>query len=596
MLTSTGLDKRRHSITRLFALVRPHLKICVVGLLSLALGSSINLLFPEIIRRLLNKDFWFILESYAFETALGLIFLFVLQAICFYYRSLLFNLMGLRIVADLRRKVYSSLIARDIEFFDRNTVADLVSRLSSDTLMVQDALSIKMSVFIRYGFQVIFGILLMALISWKLTCLIILSVPLIVLTSRSLAKRLRFWSKEQQRELAYSANVASEGLSQIRVVKAFAQENYEAERYSAAVGRVLKNGVERSQIAAFFSSFVSLLLNASLVGLLFYGLLLVKHGNLTAGDLTAFVLYGTIVAVSFAFVVNGISEFIQALGASERIFEFLKDEKYDLADTKSDTLINLEKISGQIEFKNITFAYPSRSEIAVLKDISFTIESHSVTALVGPSGAGKSSIVALILKFYRAQSGEILLDGRDINQISDYSLRRLIAYVPQEPQLFASSIAENLRYASPNASVDEIENACAQANMLEFIKTLPNGINTEVGERGVQLSAGQRQRLSIARALLKDPQLLILDEATSALDSENEYLVQLALEKLMRGRTTLVIAHRLSTVKNANRLIVIDHGQIVQTGTHDSLLQSQGLYRQLVERQELVADMLQQGA
>lgn len=605
----------RRQMQRLMLLALPYKGPFIIAMVALAGGSGINLLLPEIIKLTLDGGSGGILFTRGTEIAAGLIFLFGAQAVFFYLRSYFFGVIGQRVVAGLRRDLFEALIHRSIEFFDRERVGDLVSRLNADTLLVQDAVSTKLSVFVRYTFQVAVGIVMMCFISLQLTGAILISLPILVFLSIGLGKRLRAISRQQQEEIGRASTIADEAFYGIRTVKAFVREAGEHRRYSDVISRVLDLGIRRAAFAAFFSSFVSFLMNAVIVLVLLYGIHLVKLSTLTSGELTAFLLYGVIVAVSFAFVAGGYSDFLQAIGSSERIFEILDGSSSQPLISESgdggqvdETVLplnrpastepirpqqvdSLDTPSGDIEFRNISFCYPTRPEASVLDDVCLHIPRGKTTALVGPSGSGKSTIVNLILRFYEPTLGTILFDGRDIREIAPFALRGAIGVVPQEPLLFGVSIGENLRYGRETASQEEVESACRDANILDFIRQLPKGFDTNAGDRGLQLSAGQKQRISIARALLRNPALLILDEATSALDSESEAAVQHGLKKLMTGRTSLVIAHRLSTVKDADQVLVLSGGTIAQVGTHESLSRTDGLYRQLVERQVLAAPM-----
>ncbi|MEZ4753538.1 MAG: ABC transporter ATP-binding protein [Bdellovibrionota bacterium] len=584
---SSKSESKVSYLWRLLALAKPHWKVLTIATLALAGGSAVNLAIPEIIRRILNDSATQLVVEHPLPVAFFLFGLFLLQANFFYIRSLLFMTTGQKVVAKLREDLYKAIIGKEIDFFDSSRTGDLVSRLNSDCSLIQDAVSIKISVIIRYGLQVIAGVILMTLISLKLTFALLVIIPLLVGLSVLLGKRLRSHSRNLQAELGNSTVIAEETFSGIRVVKAFLQELTEFKRYSESINKVLNIGIRRSKLSAFFSSFAGFLMNISVVGVLIYGASLVAANSLTAGDLTAFMLYGVIVAISFAFIAGGYSELLQALGASERVFELLDEQSTEINTTRYDTLL----IKDKIEFKSVSFSYPSRPDRFVINDISFKINANTKTALVGPSGSGKSTIVSLLLKLYEASNGEILVDGKDIKSIDAKSLRSAIAIVPQDPQLFAVSIEENLRYGNQAASQEELEKACEQANILDFIISLPNKFKTHVGDRGVQLSGGEKQRIAIARAILKKPSLLILDEATSALDSQNEFVVQDAIDKLSFNVTTLVIAHRLSTVKSADKVLVLDSGSLVQTGTHQDLASKDGLYKSLVDRQELFKDM-----
>jgi len=571
---------------RLVGLIKPHAYIFILGLVALAGGSGINLLLPEVLRRLLAPDTVSDLAQNPWSFSALLLGLFAFQGVCFYFRHYLFGIVGQRVVASLRRDIFANLIDQEIEFFDRERVGDLVSRITSDALLIQDAVSVKLSVFIRYGFQVAVGVILMALLSWHLTIAILFSLPVLIIFSIFLGKKLKFFSKRQQSAIGLATNIADESLGGVKVVKAFGSEESEKGRFSAAIESVLFFGLKRNEISAFFSSFVSFLMNACIVLIMLYGISLVANNQLTFADLTAFMLYGVIVAVSFAFVASGYSEFVQSLGAAERIFELIDSKPSMLVPANPKPLT--QPVQAEVTFSNVSFAYPTRPELNVLQDISLSLEAGKITALVGPSGSGKSTIVSLILRFYDPSAGTIRFDGQNLRDLNPKELRDQIAIVPQDALLFGVSILENLRYGKPHATIQEIEEVCRKANILNFIKGLPEGFETDVGQAGVKVSGGERQRLAIARAMLKNPKLLMLDEATSALDSENEALIQDALSVLMQGRTALVIAHRLSTIKNAHRVLVLEAGRLVQSGTHESLSRSEGLYRQLVERQELL--------
>lgn len=583
-----GASKPRVSprvLRRLVALVRPHLGTFVVAMLGLAIGSGINLLFPEIVRRLIDGPYTTFFSEHRFAVGGGLILLFALQGTGFYLRSYYFGVIGQRVVATLRRELFESVLLQEVSFFDERRTGDLVSRLHADTQLIQDAVSLRLSILIRYALQVVVGIALMVWLSPRLTLAIVLFVPLLVFFSIFLGRKLRRLSRAQQSELGRATDVAEETFAAIRVVKAFARESFENTRYDTVNANVLALGVQRTGVSAFFSSFVSFLMNTCIVLVLLYGLSIVGSGALSSGDLTAFLLYGVIVAVSFAFIASTWAEIMQTAGAAERIFEIL-----DLTAPRplpTAAAPRLVAWRGDVEFDRVSFAYPTRPSVSVLNGVTFRLAPGESTALVGPSGSGKSTIVSLLLGFYPTSHGQIRCGGHDIDRLSLEELRRRIAIVPQEPQLFATTIADNLRYGKETATLDELREACAQANILEFIESLPDRFATPVGERGVQLSAGQKQRLVIARAMLKDPTLLILDEATSALDSENEYLVQKALTSLLENRTALIIAHRLSTIKNCDHLLVMEQGRIVQSGTHETLSRGPGLYSQLVARQEL---------
>ncbi len=577
--------KKKSSLAALLSLVWPHTLLFTLAMIALAGGAGINLLFPELLRRLLREENFHYLADASLQVALILIGLFAIQGVCFYVRTYLFGIIGTKAVRDLQEKLYTNIIQQQIDFFDAQRIGDLLSRITADTQMIRDAVSVKLSVFIRYTIQIVGGIILMLTISVRLTLLLALVLPVIIGLSMFLGKKLKKLSRKQQEELAKASTIAEETISGVRIVHAFNQTGREISRFSKAVETLQNVSFDRVSVAAFFSSFVSFLMNAAIVGVLLYGSTLITGGTLSLGDLTAFFLYGVIVAVSFAFVAGGIGEFASALGATETIFELISSPfQHGLLGSENE---GNEMKNVTVRFQNVSFSYPARPEHEVLHEISFDIDAGSSVALVGPSGAGKSTIVQLLLGFYQPEQGAILLGDKDISQMNAFSLREHIGFVPQDPQLFAISIADNLKYGKPDATEAEIQDALKKASALDFVQSLPEGLQTFVGERGVQLSGGQKQRIAIARALLRDPALLILDEATSALDSENEHLIQQALQELMRNRTSLVIAHRLSTIQNADKVIVLDNGRVVQSGQHSSLAAEPGLYQTLVEKQEL---------
>ena len=439
----------------------------------------------------------------------------------------------------------------------------------------------------RYLLQVLGGIVAMFFISARLSLFILLLIPALVFGAAIWGKRLRRYSRVMQDCLGELGVMAEESMTAIRTVQAFAGPDYEVEKFEQRNLEALKAGEARTKIAAMFSSSMVFFMNTALALLVAYGGYLVLAQRLSIGDLTGFVLYGLLVAVSFGFLVNVWEEFTQAIGAAERIFQVIDSP------AKIVSPVGAEKLRGggpralSLRLEDVTFSYASRPEAKVLKNFSLEIASGETVALVGPSGAGKSTVASLIPRFYDPEFGRVLVDGKDIRTLEIASLRKNIALVSQTPQVFSSSIAENIRYGRLGASDEEIREAARAASLDTFIRALPLGYDTLIGDKGVQLSGGEKQRLAIARAILKNADILILDEATSSLDSENESLVQQALERLRENRTTLIIAHRLSTVVHADKVLVLRDGEIVQQGTHSALMATPGLYKSLVEHQLL---------
>jgi len=582
---SSDSGRVRHLAPRLLQLTKPHRALLALGLVALILGSGINLLFPFLIREALNGSHGLDISRDLALLTTVLIVLFVIQSVVFYLRHYAFVVVGYRMVQDLRSQLFKAIINQDIAFFDRSRVGDLLSRLASDTQLIQRALTINISVALRYLLQVVGGTILMAIISPRLTLAIILVIPSIIVASSYWGKRLRLLSKKLQSELGEASVVAEEAMSAVRSVRVFAGGNYEAARYDAHLNQALKTGEIRTKFAAFFTSFMVFLIHSSIAFVVWYGGNMVLQKQLTVGDLSGFLLYCVIVAVSIGFLANVWDEFMQAIGASERVFEIL-DSEATVSSPENPSPINTNA-GVSLHFENVSFSYPSRSTVPVLNNISFELKPGQTLALVGPSGAGKSTVAALIPRFYDPNSGQIRFCGIPLKELDLDQLRSKISTVSQSTEIFSVSIGENIKYGRTNATQAEIQQAATAANLDDFISGLPSGYDTLVGDKGIQLSGGQKQRLAIARALLKKPEFLILDEATSSLDSENEKLIQEALARLTKGRTTLVIAHRLSTVQHADQVLVLKSGSIIQRGTHQTLLNESGLYQTLVEHQLL---------
>lgn len=575
----------RVTLGRVLALAYPHRWTLAVGFVALIFASGINLLFPYLIRQLLNDELGISLEQDLSLIALGLIGLFAFQALFFYIRHYTFQSVGYRAVAEVRKMLFEAIIRQDIAYFDSARVGDLLSRLSSDTQLVQRAVTINVSVALRYTLQVLGGTALMFYISPQLSMVIVVLIPLVVLSSIYWGRRLRKLSRSMQQEFGAASASAEESIGAIRTVRIFSSIEREAQRYGKKIEEALQLGIARAHFAALFSSSMVFVMHSSIAVILWYGGVLIVNQTLSVGDVTAFLLYGVIVAASFGFLAGVWEEFMQAVGAAERIFEIV--DRASALPVPARPAELPPDAPASVEFQSVTFAYPGRADVTVLRDLSFKISAGETVAFVGPSGAGKSTIAALVPRFYDPQAGKVLFSGVNVAELSLEDLRSRISIVAQEPQVFSVSIADNISYSRPGASREEIVQAAEAANIREFIESLPDGYDTLVGERGVQLSGGQRQRVAIARALLKDPSFLILDEATSALDSENEALVQQALERLMEKRTTLIIAHRLSTVQHADRVIVLRNGGIEQIGSHQTLVAEPGLYQTLVQHQLL---------
>jgi len=567
-------------LARLAALARTQKRALIYGTIFLVISAGTQLGYPKVLEFMIDElkaggghD---VLNTYIFV----LLGLFALSGITGGLRAFLFTTAGERVVANLRRDLFRALIHQEIAFFDDQRTGELTNRLSSDTTVLQNAVTVNVSMALRFSIMAVGALGIMFWTSWKLTLLMLSIVPVAAIGLSIYGRKLREVSRGVQDALAVSTAVAVETLAGVRTVRSFAREEAEVERYGRAVEDTYSLARRRAGLGAIFGGGMSFLGFGSLGAVLWYGGVLFLDKSMSAGELTSFIIYTVIMAASVGALAGLWEDLMKATGASERVFALL-----DRKPTVSGGERRLPEVRAHVELSGVSFAYPSRPDAPVLRGLSLELRPGEVVALVGPSGGGKSTVAALLSRFYDPDAGSVRLDGVDFRELQPDWLREQIGVVSQEPILFATSIEDNIRYARPSASHAEVEAAARAANAHEFISAFPDGYDTLVGERGVRLSGGQKQRVAIARALLKDPRLLILDEATSALDAESEHLVQEALDRLMEGRTTLVIAHRLSTVKAADRVAVIESGVAVEQGTHAQLLERDGLYKRLVERQ-----------
>ena len=549
-----------------------------IGLIFLLLTGATALAFPKLMGMLIDcvkeKD----MEA-ANTVALGLIGILFLQSIFSFFRVYLFVNFTENTLANLRNALYSNLVKLPMNFFSQKRVGELNSRISSDITQIQDTLTTTIAEFLRQFILIIGGIILLASESIKLTLLMLAVVPLVAVAAVIFGRFIRKYSKKVQDQVAESQVIVEETLQGISIVKAFANEWYEITRYKSKIKEIVSIAIKGGQYRGYFASFIIFCLFGAIVAVVWYGVILSIEGQMSVGQLITFVLYSTFVGASFGGIAELYAQIQKAVGATERVFELLEEQPEKIQSQK--TLLS-HKIKGDVRFENVRFTYPSRTEIEVLKGINFEAKSGQKIALVGPSGAGKSTISALLLRFYDSTSGTITIDGKPIESYNLEELRGNMSIVPQDVILFGGSIKENIAYGNPDATFEEIKIAAQQANAFDFIIGFPEQFETLVGERGVKLSGGQRQRIAIARALLKNPSILILDEATSSLDSESEKLVQEALETLMKGRTSLIIAHRLATIRSADAILVVNDGLIAEKGTHKELLEIEnGIYKNL---------------
>jgi ATP-binding cassette, subfamily B, bacterial len=490
---------------------------------------------------------------------------------------------GERVTADLRSAVYSRVLMQSAQFFETLQTGEVLSRLTGDTTLIQTVVGSSVSMGLRSLFQFAGGMAMLAVTSFYLFSLnvglmAVLTIPLLVI-----GRKVKKLSRESQDKIADASALAGEILNAVPTVQAFTQEQAESQRFSGSAERSFLAAIRRSRVRAGLTAFIVMAVMGSIIFVLWIGANLVRTGGMTGGELTSFILYAVLVAGAVSTIAEVWGDVMRAAGAAERLLELLYAEPFIAAPNIPLPLKQTE--SADIEFTQVTFCYPSRPQTAALADVCFRIAPGESVALVGPSGAGKTTVFQLLLRFYDVTSGDIRFNGVGIRQLSFQELRNNISIVPQDPVIFSANAMENIRYGRPGASDAEVMSAARLAQVEEFIHRLPQGYQTFLGERGIRLSGGQRQRIAIARAILKNAPLLLLDEATSALDAESEILVQEGLEAAMQGRTTLIIAHRLATVKKVKRIIVLDQGRIVESGTPDELLKRNGLFAKLASLQ-----------
>lgn len=579
--------------TKIFSYLKPYRLQYTIGWIFLVLSTTIGLVFPVLLGQLLGAgngaktsmaDVIKTIDLSNINTvATALFILFGAQAVFSYFRVVLFTNVTESTLRDLRSDVFQRLLHLPMDFFNRNTVGELTSRLSSDITQIQETLRTTVAEFFRQIVMIVGGISILLFISWKLALIMLGTVPVIAIVAVIFGRFIRRLAKEAQDKTANANATAEEALTGIGNIKAFTNELFSMRRFTNAINEIKRLNIKSGLWRGVFVSFVVFCMFGAIVFIIWQGLLLTEgpHPGLAKGDLYSFLMVTLLMAASIGSLPDFYAGIQKSIGATEKLMNLLTEisEKELFTGTATPT------ITGAITFDNVHFSYPQRPDISVLNGISFSIGSNQTLALVGASGGGKTTIASLVLNYYPDYSGEILFDNQSSKDIDLNYLREHIAVVPQDVILFAGTIYENIAFGKPTASKEEVEAAALQANAFEFIQRFPDGFETQVGDRGIQLSGGQKQRIAIARAILKNPTILILDEATSALDSESEKLVQDALDQLMKGRTSIVIAHRLSTIRNADKIIVLQNGLVAESGNHTELLATNGLYADLLKLQ-----------
>ncbi|MBX2846483.1 MAG: ATP-binding cassette domain-containing protein [Saprospiraceae bacterium] len=570
-------------LTGVFRYVLPYQAKFWLAFILLILTTLSSLALPYMLKEVIgvfdgNAQFFTTKEQVL--TFFGI--LLIAQAVFSYIRTILTTQVTENTIGDVRSDLYKTLITAPISLFDQSRVGELTSRIASDVTTLQQTVSFTLFQFIRQVIVIVGGITIISIENPQLAVSVLISLPVVVLAGVFFGRFIRKLARQRQDRLAESNVILDETFQAARSVKAYSNEDFEFKRYTDKVAEVIQLSIKNAQYRGLFFGFIGLAFSSVLFFLTWRLATLLQAGALNSGDIVLFVGYAAFIGGSIAGFANTITDLIKTVGATERIEELLaKPREKELAMPNGEPVLE----TGNIRFADVSFAYPSRPDQTVLKNVSFNIEQGQKVALVGPSGSGKSTIAQLMLRFYQPDTGHVLLNEQNAEHFDLTQYRKNIGFVPQEILLFGGSIRDNIAYGNLEATEDQIIQAAQQANAWEFIQSFDEGLDTFVGERGVQLSGGQKQRVAIARALLKNPPILILDEATSALDAESEHLVQEALEVLMENRTTLIIAHRLSTVRKADKILVLEHGKIVEQGNHDQLLQQAGVYGNLVSLQ-----------
>ncbi len=572
-------------LTGIFSFIKPYKGYFIVGLFFLLISSTTLLGFPYVAGKLVDvaQGNAAGIFSDINRVAIILIGILAVQSTFSFFRVYLFAQVSERAMADMRTGLYSKLMELPMTFYDKKRIGEIVSRITTDIALLQDTFSVTLAEFIRQISTLIIGSIVIFYLTPELALFMLATFPVLVIAAMVFGKFIRKLSKKTQDELAAANVVVEETLQSINVVKAFTSELIEVLRYKKSMGKVVKVALKSATYRGAFISFIIFAMFGGIVAVMWYGANLVQDGEMSVGDLLSFVLYTTFIGGSIAGLGDLYGQIQKAIGSSERVIEILEEEGEQKISEQNYPDIALD---GNIEFNKVGFSYPTRKDVKVLHNLGFEVKAGEKIALVGHSGAGKSTIIQLLLRFYDIDSGQIKVDNQEISKYSLSAYRKNIGIVPQEIILFGGTIRENIAYGKPGATEEEILEAAEKANAWLFIKDFPEGLDTLVGERGVKLSGGQRQRIAIARAILKNPKILILDEATSSLDAESENYVKEALDELMKNRTTIIIAHRLATIRKVDKIYVLKEGKISESGSHEELLATEnGTYNNLIKLQ-----------